>query len=144
MAERNNQVFVDSNYFIALFNKDDGLAEKVDSLNVRLDASPHTLVISNLVFLEIVTVTSMRAGRQIARDSGTSLLARPDVRLVHIDESLHNETWEIFQQTDQKNISFVDCSIIATMKAEGISKLLTFDKKYFKYLQKSYRFSFYE
>jgi len=43
----------------------------------------------------------------------------------------------------KNNKVFVDCSTLAAMKAEGIKKLLTFDKKDFTSLKKEYRFGFY-
>ncbi|TSC97166.1 MAG: Uncharacterized protein Greene071421_552 [Parcubacteria group bacterium Greene0714_21] len=144
MEERNNQLFVDSNYFIALFNERDTLAQKARSISEELDIRPTTLVISSLVFLEIVTITSMRAGRKIAKEAGASLLSRQDIRVIHVDEAIQNEAWNIFQETEEKNISFVDCSIIAAMKAEDISTLLTFDRADFTALQKQYRFSLYK
>lgn len=38
-------------------------------------------------------------------------------------------------------MSFVDCSILTAMDAEGIDKLLTFDQEDFAPLRKKYRFS---
>ncbi|MBI2121341.1 MAG: type II toxin-antitoxin system VapC family toxin [Candidatus Wildermuthbacteria bacterium] len=143
MEKRSNRLFVDSNFFVALFNKQDALAERADEISRALDENPRVLVISNLVFLEIVTVISVRVGRQVAKEVGSSLLLRPDVRIVHVDEDLHEESWKIFQETEGKNISFVDCSIAAVMRAEGISALLTFDRKDFKGFGKHCQLSFY-
>jgi predicted nucleic acid-binding protein len=143
MVGKSNEIFVDSNFLIALLNSEDSLREKASSKSRELAEQNTSYVISNLVFLEVVTVTSMRSGRTNAIEGGNKILANSRVRLVHIDETLHNETWDIFQNTEEKNISFVDCSIIATMRAENIQKLLTFDQKDFKQLQKNYRFSFY-
>lgn len=144
MAGKNEWIFADSNYFIALFNEQDALLEKADYTSKKLDEKDISLCITNLIFLEIVTVTSMRASKQIAWEAGKSLLLNPRIRIIHIDEDLQNESWKIFQEITDKNISFVDCSIIAVMKAEGISRVLTFDKTDFGKLQKIYRFSFYE
>lgn len=92
------------------------------------------------IFSEIVNVIAMRAGHRIAVGAGSCLLLHPRIRIVHVDENLQRRSWEVFQATEGKNISFVDCSIAALMGAEGIRKLLTFDGTDFKKLQSFYRF----
>lgn len=144
MVGKSEQIFVDSNYFIALFNEQDSLFKNADRISKEL-AQWHTpLFISNFIFLEIVTITSMRAGREIAIEAGKYLLSHSQIHVIHIDEELHAASWNIFQGTQPKNISFVDCSIVAAMKSEGIHKLLTFDTADFRKLQNQYHFSFYE
>ena len=144
MEERSSEIFVDSNFFIALLNSEDSLYEKAKSISKKLAERDVSYVISNLVFLEVITVTSMRSGRDTAVKGGNNLLQNSRVRLVHVDEELHEKSWKIFQETEGKNVSFIDCSIIAAMKAEDISTLLTFDKTDFATLQKQYRFSLYK
>lgn len=65
------------------------------------------------------------------------------IGVLHVDEMLHQEAWIIFKQMPSKNMSFVDCSIIACMKRENILDLLTFDKKDFQQLQGYYQFQFF-
>ncbi|MBI4137986.1 MAG: PIN domain-containing protein [Candidatus Wildermuthbacteria bacterium] len=144
MAGKSERIFADSNYFIALFNERDALSEKANLISEKLEEQDILLCITNLIFLEIVTVTSVRASKQIAWEAGKYLLSSPRIQILHADEDLQRESWEIFQEITDKNISFVDCSIIASMKTLGISKLLTFDQTDFKKLQKQYRFSLYE
>jgi predicted nucleic acid-binding protein len=144
MEEKSSEVFVDSNFFIALLNKEDSLHAEAMAISKELAAKNISYAISNLVFAEIVTVTSMKAGRATAVQGGEKLINSSRVRVAYIDENLHKESWDIFQQTEQKNISFVDCSIIAAMESEGITEILTFDRKDFTKLQKKFRFSFYK
>ncbi len=79
----------------------------------------------------------------MALNTGEKLLNDSRLTIMHITFELQQATWKVFKGTKQKNISFVDCSILACMEAEGINKLLTFDRKDFKVLQKHHRFSFY-
>jgi uncharacterized protein len=144
MEEKSSEVFVDSNFFIALLNKEDSVHTEAMAISKKLAEKNVSYIISNLVFAEIVTVTSMKAGRATAVQGGEKLLNSSRLQVTYIDESLQKESWDVFQKVDQKNISFVDCSIIAVMRSEGIRQLLTFDKKYFTKLQKKFRFSFYE
>lgn len=139
-----NRIFVDSNYFVALFNPTDALFEKAQAIAKILDTQEFPLVISNFVFLEVVTVLSQRRGRAVGLAVGNYLLSTPAVETMHIiDEELTNTTWGIFQRVKDKNISFVDCSIIAVMKADSITTLLTFDRTDFKKMGTIYNFRFY-
>jgi len=140
----NNRIFVDSNFFVALFNPTDALYSTALKTAKEIDERNTFLVISNLVFLEIVTVLSQRRGREVAIETGKYLLSNPQITLIHIDELLQKESWNIFKKIKIKDISFVDCSIIASMKSEGIRDLLTFDIEDFKKIQKNYRFKLYQ
>ncbi|MBI4119919.1 MAG: hypothetical protein HY454_00450 [Parcubacteria group bacterium] len=57
---------------------------------------------------------------------------------------MQTSSWQIFKEIANKNVSFVDCSTIAVMKAEGIRHLLTLDLQDFKPLSKKYRFGLYD
>ena len=99
--------------------------------------------ISNLVFLEIVTVLSQRCGREKAVRIGDRLIKEEKVGVLFVNENLTRRTWEIFKEIAKKNMSFVDCSSIAVMDAEGIDKFLTFDNEDFASLRRKYKFSFF-
>jgi predicted nucleic acid-binding protein len=143
MEGKNSSVFVDSNFLIALFHEKDSLFSRADRISKELVKQNRFLCISSFVFLETITIVSMRAGRKIAVEAGKYLLSNSRIQIIHIDENLQEESWHIFQEIQSKNISFVDCSIIAAMKPEGISTLLTFDATDFKRLQKPYGFKLY-
>lgn len=138
------EIFADSNYFVSAFNPEDTRHGYALKISRQLDAESKSLIITNFIFAEVVTVLSQRQGRQTAMTTGEYLLTHPNIRIVHVDEYLQNDTWSIFQKSEHKNISFVDCSIIAVMMSEGVQKLLTFDTTDFKRLQTEYRFLFYE
>lgn len=140
--EEFSKVFVDSNYFIGLFNPEDSLYQKANEIGSRLDRIAKRLVVSNFIFLETVTVLSQKRGRSAALEAGDYLLNSPVVELINIDHKLQQDTWQIFQDINKKNLSFVDSSIIAVMQAESINALLTFDTKDFASLRRKYKFHF--
>lgn len=142
--EATNQIFVDSNFFVALFNSNDSQYAKALKLSKHLDEKGLLFTISNYIFLEIVTVLSQKRGKEVGNAVGEYLLTSSNIAIVHIDEKLNQETWDIFRTIKNKDISFVDCSTTAVMKAEGIAKLLTFDQDHFKKLKKIFRFGFVE
>lgn len=140
---KNNQVFADSNFFIALFNPSDTLHAKAIAISQKLAKEKPKFYISNFVFLEIVTVLTQKVSRKAAITLGEHLIKDQQLKIIHINQRLNKLTWEIFKTLKRKNISFVDCSLLTVMRAEGIKKLLTFDKEDFTRLRKKYRFSFY-
>lgn len=140
MQAEDEKIFVDSNYFVALFNPNDTLHKHASVVAKRIDTEHHRLVLSNYIFLEVTTVLSQRRGRNVAVGVGTFLTTNPMIDVVHVDEALHEESWKIFQSTLRKNISFVDCSTLAILRAERIDHLLTFDDTDFRGLQKQHRF----
>lgn len=133
-----DKIFVDSNFFVALYNSEDSLYERALATSRSLEKDPPRAFISNYIFLETVTVLSQRAGRKEAIIRGNQLLDNNNFQIIQITDSLQTSAWEIFCETPKKNTSFVDCSTIAVMQAEGIDKLLTFDREDFKPLLKKH------
>ncbi len=128
MATLKNSVFLDSNYIIASYADSDPLYQKATVLSKHLTSRQGQLVISNYILLEVVTILSQRVGKKHAHDAGKYLLESGRVQNIQQTSSLDYQTWDLFQTVRTKNLSFVDASIIATMLAEGIKHLITFDK----------------
>ena len=84
MAIKNN-IFVDSNFFIALSNLGDSQHEKAVEVKKKITQGNYVLTITNLIFLEIVTVLSQRVGRQDAIGVGGKLLTDADIKIIHIN-----------------------------------------------------------
>lgn len=139
--EKNRSVFVDSNYFVAFFNTNDTLHKKAVNLAKELERNNLTILISNFIFLETVTVLAQRVGKEIALRVGRYLLEDPKINMLHIDAELQNAAWLIFQEIKDKNISFVDCSNLAVLRSEDGAELLTFDETDFKKLKRNYKFN---
>ena len=103
----------------------------------KLDKQNNLFFISNFIFLEVVTVLSQRVGKKTALEVGNYLLSDSRINLIHIDENLNDRTWQRFKEIKSKNASFVDASIIETMKMQRLTDLLTFDTKDFSVLAKN-------
>ena len=134
------RVFVDSNFFIALFHSGDSLYPNASSLSARLESERRQLMLSNFIFSEIVTILSLRRGSDAASEAGEYILQNPEIEIIYIDSELQRQAWEIFKTLGRKNLSFVDATTIAAMQAESLNELLTFDLKDFKPLRKKYGF----
>lgn len=120
-------VFADSNYWIGLFNPKDELHPSSRATGKELISAKVEFLISNYIFSEVTSVLSLRAGRQAGTAAGQYLLSDPKIKTIHLDQVLHQGTWQIFQEIRQKDLGFVDCSILAILRTEPIDALLTFD-----------------
>ena len=141
--EENNNIFADTNFFVALYNLKDSQHKKAVLKRKQIQQAKPKIFISNFVFLEVVTILSQRAGKILSLKVGKSIIQDQRIEIIQIDKELNDLTWKIFQTIKRKNLSFVDASIIACMQVEGINKLLTFDEEDFSNLRKKYRFSFF-
>lgn len=138
MARKIDKVFVDSSFFVALYNDLDNQHQKAKKISQKLLEEDPESFISNFIFSEIVTIISQKVSRKAAVEAGLDLPLGNG--LIYIDPYLHQKTWEIFKKIDRKNVSYVDCSILAVMQHLGITTLLTFDTTDFKSLQKALKF----
>lgn len=131
-------VFLDTNVLVALYNKKDLLHKRALKVFKILSAQKARLVISNYVLLEIYTILSQRAGKRKAIEFGRMVRSKKPFLIKRITEELEEKTWEIFKKIKDKNLSFVDCSVIAVVLQEDC-QLLSFDKKIIK-LKKQFGF----
>ena len=140
MATMNKQIFVDSNFFIELYNKNDTNFAKAEEKSRLISEINPEIVINNYIFSEITTVISQRIDRKTAILAGKQLIQNQQIHLCFLTPKVEEEAWKIFSSITSKNVSFADCSIIATMKALSVNTLLTFDTKDFHLLQMEYKF----
>lgn len=138
--EKRDKVFIDSNFFIALFHPNDTLHGRANILAPHLIDLYDNLVTSNMVIAETVTVLSQRQGKDIAVEAGNFIKNTLEAELLFVDSGIHAAAWDLFADSPHKNTSFADFTTIVLMKAESISDLLTFDETDFKKLQKRHRF----
>lgn len=125
-----NNVFVDSDAFVALTKEDDGNHEKARQiLKLLLDTGTFFLT-SNYVFAETITVLSQRVSHKAAL--AFIKVAKPIFLVRWVDEEIENIAIEIFKNQTSKNVSFVDCTNMAIMQKDRIDLIFSFDKIYRK------------
>lgn len=123
------RVFVDSNVFIGIFNKDDALHKKALTLWDGLKKEDALIVVSNFIISEVITVLSQRVGKQLALEFAFSIYfnEKEEVELVRMDERCELLTLEYFTKISSKNVSFTDVSILAILEIYHIEALASFD-----------------
>lgn len=130
-------IFIDTNFLCALYNEEDSLHKKARVIWPTLGHFYYT--VSNFILLEAYTILAQRASKIQAISFGNYARKENPYTIVWIDRNFENDIWEIFKLMKNKNFSYVDASILAVMKKEKISHLLSFDAG-FKNLQNQFKF----
>lgn len=117
------KIFVDASALIPLFRTIDPLHEKAVQLSPQLVGN--TLLISNYIFSEVVTVLSQKEGKEKALDAGEYI--KKNYTMFRIDAEIEDLAWEIFKKQKSKNVSFVDCTTFALFQRRMFDKAFAFD-----------------
>ncbi len=123
-------ILLDSSLVIAYSNKSDENHDRALGIVEDIAKDKYgTPVITDYIFDEIITVMAIKT-KDLSRvvESGNKLLEANI--LLRIDELIFHKAWEIFKDQQKANLSFTDCTTIATCKANGISNLATFDEDF--------------
>ena len=132
------KVFVDTNFFCALYNPTDSLYQSAQV--IRKHVVNWDLIVSNFILLETYTILSQRVSKHFAIQFGQKLLTEHPYIIIWVDKKLEESVWNIFASVSNKNFSYVDASILAVMQKEYIHHLLSFDRQFVK-LQKKFHFT---
>ena len=131
-------LFIDTNYLCAYYNKLDSFHDKAKKIFPKL--SKFNLIFSNFILLECYTVISQRVSKKDALLFKEDMYNQKYYRIFWIDKELEQKTWNIFASIKDKNFSYVDASVLAAMKNQKITHLLSFDTG-FAPLQKTFGFT---
>lgn len=86
-----------------------------------------SLLVSNHVFDETMTLTKLRLGIETAIQLGLRLRNSQLVELVTFSTELEAATWRIFSQYQDKAWSYTDCSCLALAQQRNSSQAFSFD-----------------
>ena len=133
-----SQLFVDTSYLCSFYNKSDSLHERAKKTSSLL--KKFRVVLSNFVLLECYTVLSQRVSKQHVLSFKEDMYDEKYYHTYWVDKILEKQVWDIFSSIKNKNFSYVDASILAVLKIEKISHLLSFDTG-FAQLQNNFGFT---
>ena len=131
-------LFVDTSYLCAIYNKSDSLHETAKKISPLL--RKFQVVLSNFILLESYTVLSQRVSKQHVFSFREDMYDEKYYHIYWIDKMLEKQVWDIFASIKDKNFSYVDASILALLKKEKISHLLSFDSGFAQF-QKTFGFT---
>lgn len=122
-----NGIFVDTAAWYALVDSDDA---DHTAAAAYLAANSLSLVTTNFVFSEAVTLIRYRIGHEAARSFGQKLKESGFVRVVAVTVADEERAWEIFTKYRDQDFSFVDCTSFAVMERMKLAEAFTFDRHF--------------
>ena len=120
---------LDSNVWIALFDKDDSLHARAQRMVSELKDS---IALPEYVILEVTTVLSQKAGKSFADSFLQKVCANRDIQIIASSKQFLDEVIELYLFQSRGGLSFVDYALLFLSRR---MKILTFDndlKKTFK------------
>lgn len=126
MAPRERRVFLDSGYLVAYENADDQNHRAAREHWASLEREP-ALLTTSFVFDEVLTFLNARGHHERAARIGERLLEDPFAQMVHVDEGLLREGFDLFRRRPDKGYSLTDCVSFALMRGRRIDTAYAFD-----------------
>lgn len=124
-------ILLDTSALIAARNADDTNHTKTMEIMVpALNGEYGKVFVSDYIFDEAVTLAYIRTGsKRFAHDIGRFARAKPII-FRFIEPIDFDRAWELYQQYEDKRISFTDCTNIALMERLKIETLFTLDSDF--------------
>ena len=121
-------IFIDSSAFVSL------VVEK-DSFHIRAIQwweynKGKELVTSNFVVAETLGWIRHRVGKIQAVTLGTFLFSTKGLMIEQVSLFDQQDAWKLFQETDGRGISMIDCMSFVLMKRFKIKEVFTFDQDF--------------
>ena len=118
---------VDSGVWIGASNPKDGHhREAMAVLKAILKGELGKVLITDLIFDEVVTYIRRKVGRRQSIEAGRMLLDSKHVEIIYIDEHIFNAAYHMFER--YPGLSFTDAASVAIMIDRGIQHIVSFDK----------------
>lgn len=120
-------IFVDTGFFIALFDKADALHTSAMKWSKVLG---EPLVVTEYVLVEVVNHFSRRSVRARGHAIVENVKSDPNYTIVNAGVSLFAAGLALHRQRTDKNWSLTDCISFHVMEQHGIQRALAFDHHY--------------
>jgi len=124
-----NKALIDTNVFVALFNKSDALHTQAKTCWEDLRTKKTQLYITDFIISEVLTVLRLKTSKEAALTFGDIVLNKTKtLHILNIGKDDMRDAYKIFRDTKVKNFSFVDVTIIALARTNKL-KIISFDKQ---------------
>lgn len=125
-------ILVDASAWVALFLPGDSHHHSAQLEWDRLRASNESLVTTDHLIDETLTVMERRLERGSAIQAGEFILSSAVVNRLPITEQMFEAAWALYRSPEGAGLSFTDCTSVAAMRAAGTSAIFTFDRGFRK------------
>ena len=120
-------IFVDTSAWLALANTNDKWHQKARQIRQNLIEQDCKFWVSEYVIVEIGNSLSRISFRQIATNLIDSIIASKEIKLIHINYALFNESWHLYKERHDKEWSLTDCTSLKIMTKYRIKTAFTND-----------------
>jgi predicted nucleic acid-binding protein len=86
--------------------------------------------LSDLVFIETMTLTKRRLGSEVAIRLGSELRENPVFFWISLSPALELETWAAFRSYNDKDWSYTDCALLVLAGKLKIPGVFSFDNHF--------------
>ncbi len=124
-------IAIDTSAFMAYLNEDDQFHAQAVAQWQALLAGDEPAVCNNYVLVETMALTQRRFGLEVTRRLQHDLL--PLLAIHWVDAEIHQQAVAALLVANRRQLSLVDCSIMATMRELGINRVFTFDAHFAEY-----------
>lgn len=118
------EIFFDSSAFFACADQSSNEGKEIN--NFLLQNRP-TLVTTNLVFAETVSLITKRINKSIGIKFGEEIRTSRILRMTSVDETLQQESWNFYKKYKDKNFDFIDATSFVFCHKNGIKEAITLD-----------------
>jgi len=122
------KIFIDTSALLAVLNRDDKFHDSAAKEWVRLIESEYSLLSSNYIMIETIALLQRRFGTDAVRLLISDV--QPLIKLVWVDESIHESALNVVKTINQRNLSLVDCTSFEIMRQLGIENVFSFDSHF--------------
>lgn len=119
-------LIVDTSALYALVDRNDP-NHAIAAAFLRGLTAQDTLLLSNHVFDEAMTLTKARLGIHVALQLGLRLRNSHIIQSVTFDEGMEMALWRTFSQYKDKAWSYTDCASLVLAQVRGIQQAFAFD-----------------
>lgn len=121
-------VFVDTSALVALLNPDDDVHDRAAAAFAQLRAQQAILLTTSYVLVETYALVGRRLGVDAVRSFRADFA--PLMRVVWVDERLHDTGLDILAERGRRQLSLVDAVSFVTMREHGVDAAFAFDRHF--------------
>lgn len=120
------KVIADTSGLYALVNRKDPHYQQAANF-LKAHAAVGSLLVSNHVFDETMTLVKKRLGMQVALQLGIRLRNSRFVEMVIFSAAEEQEVWRVFSHYTDKEWSYTDCACLVLARQRDIQQAFSFD-----------------
>lgn len=122
-----SMLFVDTSGWYAAFSRKDPHHQAVTTALREARAVRRSIVTSDYVLDETLTLARVRGGHTLAVRIGDAIWHRGGAHLLEVDAACRELAWKTFLRFAEHDLSFTDCTSAALMRSRGIDEVVTLD-----------------